>query len=547
MMETRRPALALFVALLSGWMLAEPPVHAAAETPRLLVIISVDQMRQDYIERYGGQWREGLERLVKRGARFSRASYPYLATVTCAGHATISTGTFPATHGMVLNQWFDREAGRAFPCTHDPDASLVTSAGPVSEPGDSAWQMRAPALADELRVQRGGAPRVVSLSNKARSAITLAGQRPDLVAWFGGEQGWVSSSKFPSDRLGALADAWKKSPAEADYGKVWTRSLPPERYLFEDDGLGEKRAGWTTTFPHPLDSPSGRPDASFYSLWETSPFADEALGRLAIAMLDELQLGRRETTDLLAVGFSALDRVGHNFGPRSHEVQDLLVRLDRTIGSLLDALDERVGVDRYVVVLTGDHGVSPIPEQMTAAGFDAGRVDTKALAARLEQALAPHLGPGPHVAALYYTELYFTPGTYRKVLDSPAALTAALGTIEATRGVYRALRGDQLRDTPSDDPLVQAAARGHMAGRSGDITIIPRPYFITAAAVATHGTSYEYDARVPVVIAGPSVRPGEYLVAATPADIAPTLAWFAGITLARTDGRVLHEALATVP
>jgi predicted AlkP superfamily pyrophosphatase or phosphodiesterase len=545
---SRGPVLALLFAVVAGGTLAErPAAQAPAERPRLLVVISVDQMRQDYIERYGHQWSRGLRRLVERGARFSRASYPYLATVTCSGHATISTGTFPATHGMVLNQWFDRELGRAIPCTHDPDASILTSAGPVEGPGHSAERLRAPTLADELRVQRGDRPRIVALSQKARSAIMLGGRRPDLVAWFAGGRGWVSSSAFPTQSLTAFHAAAQAHPPESDYGKVWTRTLPPEQYLFDDDGLGERRAGWTATFPHPLTSESGRPDASFYGLWETSPFADEALGRLALAMLDELQLGQREATDLLALSFAALDLVGHAFGPRSHEVQDVLVRLDAVLGTLLEALDARVGTGRYVVVLTGDHGVSPVPEQMTAAGLEAGRIDTKALAARVEQALAPHLGPGPHVSALYYTELYFTPGTYRKVLDTPAAFAAVLETLEGTPGVYRAVRGDRLRDLPSADPLVQAATRGYMPDRSGDILIIPRPYYITATAVATHGTPYEYDARVPVVFAGPWIRPGEYLQPATPADIAPTLAWFAGITLPRTDGRVLHEALAPEP
>jgi predicted AlkP superfamily pyrophosphatase or phosphodiesterase len=548
MSSARGSALALIVATLlvtsvSGSARAQRAA-ALPERPRLLVIISVDQLRQDYLERYRHQWSRGLERLADRGARFSRASYPYPATVTCAGHATISTGTFPATHGMVLNQWFDRELGRSTPCTFDAEARNLTSEGPVDPPGHSAARLRAPAFADELRVQRGDAPRIVALSQKGRSAITLGGRRPDLVAWFGREQGWVSSDAFPSQWLPAFHAAMRQHPAEADYGKVWTRTLPPEQYLFEDDGVGERRAGWTATFPHRLEGESGRADARFYDLWETSPFADEALGRLAVAMIDELRLGQREATDLLALSFSALDYVGHSFGPRSHEVQDVLVRLDAVIGSVLDALDRRVGAHRYVVVLTGDHGVSPIPEQMLEAGIEAGRIDTKALAARVEEALAAHLGPGPHVSALFYTEVYFTPGTYRKILDTPAALAAVLRTIETTPGVYRALRGDELRDTASRDPLVQAAARGYVPDRSGDIVILPRPYFVTSTAVATHGTPYDYDARVPVVFVGPSIRSGEYLQAITPADIAPTLAWFAGITLPRTDGRVLHEALA---
>lgn len=522
-------------------------VVPAARRPALVVILTIDQFRTDYVDRYGHQWTRGLRRLIDRGARFPEAAYPYMNTVTCAGHATIATGTFPAAHGIPLNGWWDRSLGRQMWCTDDPRATNIGHGRAAASGGDSAWRLRVPTLADELRAQSGVPPRVVSLSLKARSAIMLAGQRGDLVAWYGGESGFVTSSAYAPGPVPFLSAFLSSNPIEQDAGKAWDRARPASDYLFEDDAEGEKpEAPWSRTFPHPLPGAPGAPAAGFYALWEDTPLADAYLGRLAAAAIEAFGLGRGPGTDYLAVSFSTLDLVGHAFGPRSHEVQDLLVQLDATVGALLETLDRRVGPDRYVVALTGDHGVSPIPEQMAALGVPAGRIDGRGLVARVNAALEPFLGPGPHVATLVYTDLYFRDGVFEKLVANPAAMRAVVDAIETTPGVLRALRSDDIAAVRlGGDALALTALSSHAPGRSGDILIVPQPYFLNSTAATTHGTGYRYDARVPVILAGPGIRPGEYLAPATPADIAPTLAHLVGITLPRPDGRVLREALDT--
>src|SRR5713101_9270478 len=169
---------------------APPPRAAAPKTsqapakPKLVVLLVVDQMRADYVDKFHGQWSSGLKRLVDEGAWFRDAAYPYAATETCVGHATISTGAFPATHGMVANAWWDRESQSMVTCTADPNVKNVAYADGAATGGDSAWRMRVPAFADELRFQSGGATRVVSFSLKARAAITMAGHKADAVTWF---------------------------------------------------------------------------------------------------------------------------------------------------------------------------------------------------------------------------------------------------------------------------------------------------------------------------------------------------------------------------
>ncbi len=542
--------------------------------PKLVVLLVVDQMRADYIDKFQHQWSRGLQRLIAHGAWFRQAAYPYLNTVTCPGHATISTGAFPATHGVVLNAWWEREAGEERSCTDDP-RSPVISYGRPAKGGHSPARLAVPTFADELRTQMATPSRVVTFSLKARTAIMLAGHRADAVTWAdGGAGSWVTSSAYTTSPVTFVESFLRAHPVESEFGKSWTRALPERAYLFKDDAAGEKPPrGWTSVFPHALTGQSDKPDAEFYTKWGESPFSDAYLGRMAETAVDALGLGKGPGTDFLGVSFSALDFVGHDFGPRSHEVQDVLVRLDATIGSLLSHLDRVVGRGNYVVALSADHGVAPIPEQISVEGLDAGRVVTNQVVERVEKALEPFFGSGKpaqdsvgqtpgvsladkHVARMVYTDLYFEPGIYQRLAADAQVMHAVLDAILSVPGVLRVFRSEELRgQRANDDPIARAAALSYYPGRSGDLIVVPKPdwFFVNASRevppgpATTHGTAYSYDARVPVILMGAGIRPGEYLRPATPADIAPTLAFLCGITLARTDGRVLAEALAPMP
>ena len=534
----RRPAFRLpIVAAALALLLAAPSAEPAR--PRLIVLLVVDQLRTDYIDRFAPQWSGGLRRLLDEGAWFRRAAYPYLSTVTCAGHATIATGAVPAVHGMVLNEWWDRKAQRPVTCTHDEQAAVVSHTGVPAKPHGSA-RLLVPALADEMRAQLKPAPRIASLSMKARSALMMAGQRGgDVVMWF--ESGaWTWPSPAAGSPMPAVAAWLRAHPVEADRGRVWERSLSAERYVGDDDAVGKQPLkGWDSALPHDLGDGPG-----FHSRWEHSPFSDEYLARLTAQVASELKLGQSASTDLLAVSFSALDRIGHRLGPRSHEVQDALVRLDAAVGRLLDRLDAQVGRDRYIVALSSDHGVSHVPEQQQRAGLDAGRMKSGDLARRVEQALAAALGPGQYVSRVFYTDLYFAPGVYDRLRAKPGALKAAIEALRGAPGISKVYRGDELaRGLHAGDPLARAAARGYHPDRSGDLILVPKPGWILSTAAATHGTAHPYDTAVPVVLAGPGIRRGTYLTEATPADIAPTLGSLAGVKLSRATGRVLAEAL----
>jgi predicted AlkP superfamily pyrophosphatase or phosphodiesterase len=533
----RPAALALAVAL--SLLPPAPVTPAQTAAPKLVVFLVVDQMRADYLVRYSGLLEHGLKRLMSDGAWYRNAAYPYLTTLTCVGHNTIGTGTLPYKHGMISNAWYDREKGKSVTCNADPDTSIV-SYGATTGPGDSAVRLMAPTLAE---VMRGALKsRVATMSMKPRSAIGLAGHGGDFVTWFGDHATWDTSTAFTKAPVPWFVGYLKGNPVDRDADKVWERALPADRYQYQDDAPGERgSAGWDAKFPHPLGRAG---DVAFLQHWLQSPFPDAYLEQMAEAAVDEMHLGTEERTDFLGVSFSMLDTVGHAFGPRSHEVQDVIARLDVAIGKLLDRLDQKVGAGKYVLALSADHGVADIPEQIEHAG----RQSASAIGAVIEAAIKPGIGEdGPYIVAVSNTDFYFKPGLYDRLKQKPDLLKAAVKAASAVPGVARVLTSDEVSTAAaraSKDPQVRAAALSYFAGRSGDLIVIPSENWMLIAAGTTHGTMYPYDQRVPVLLYGAGIRAGAQDEAATPADIAPTIASLVGVQLPAPDGRVLATALS---
>jgi len=534
---------ACVLALCSTTPSARVPAKEAPQNqprPRLVVLLVVDQLRASYLTEYDSHLTAGLRRLMRDGAWFTNGAYPYLNTVTCSGHSTIGTGAFPYRHGMILNAWLDRETGRSPYCTDDAETKDISYNGLPPGTGNSARRLAVPSLAEQVHA-RGG--RAAALSLKPRSAIPLAGRKVDAVIWFDDRGGWSTSSAFARAPVPPLQQFIDANPMEADYDKVWERTLDAARYRYEDDAEAEGRtAGWTRAFPHPLGTPGGKPDGRFYARWQRSPFADEYLGRMAAALVDAWKLGRADRTDFLGVSFSSLDLVGHAFGPRSHEVQDLLIRLDRTIGRLLDHLDKTVGPSNYVIGMSADHGVADVPEQAQRGGRQTGAIAAEALM----KVLVPALGDGDHVAATNYTDIYLTEWAYEKVKSDPRLLEATMAALRSLPAIDRVFLGEDLATAgarSSRDPVMRAAALSYFKGRSGDFIVVPKEQWLLSSSVTTHGTHYPYDQRVPVILFGAGIKAGTYAVDATPADLAPTLAAIAGVETAPADGRVLKEGL----
>ncbi len=512
--------------------------------PTLVVMIVVDQMRADYLLKYGHQWTGGLRRLMDRGAWFQQAAYPYANTVTCAGHATISTGTFPRTHGITGNSWWDRAAAKSVECADDPGVQAI-SYGSQVRGGKSATRLMMPTFTDHLRAQAAVAPRVVTFSMKERTAIMLAGHRATAATWYdAGSGSLVTSTAYTDTPVPFVQQFVKAHPIDAELRAEWAPKQPASFYMYSDAAAGERPpAFWTSTFPHPLTRDTMKPGQA-YEAWEESPFSDAYLARLGEAAIDGLQLGKGPGTDYLGISFSALDLVGHDFGPQSHEVQDVLLRLDEALGSLFAVLDRRVGQGRYVVALAGDHGAAPIPEQMAAQGVPAGRLTASAVAEKVEAALRPALGTDKGIARTSGGQIYLTPAARETLARDQRTREGLVNSVEQMPGVARVLvTSERTRWDPSD-PLARAVAFSYFPDRAGDVIILPQPYWLFGeGSAASHGTPYRYDTWVPVLLYGSRIKAGHYTQAITPADVAPTLAWLCDVTLPHPDGRPLLEAV----
>lgn len=523
---------------------ARPTAAAKRSTPPLVVLLVVDQFRGDYVQWYGPQWTKGLRRLIDTGAYFPLAAYRHGVTLTCAGHSTIGTGAYPRTHGMIANEWYDRETKKRVTCTDDPAVTPVGFGGlPVKE-HHSARLLQTNTLADELRNQSAVAPRITSISLKARSVIGMAGHAGTLMAWLEDTGAWASSTAFvknPRPDVDAFATAHAISK---QYGRIWDRLLPTSAYLFADDGVGEQKPDdGTILFPHPQTRPGGAPDQTFVTNWERTPFVDEMLTDMALQFSDGYGTGAG--TDMLAVSFSALDYVGHRYGPKSHEVQDVLARLDVQLGRLFDGLDKRLGAGNYVVALSADHGIAPIPEQVTPLGLSAGRYTIASVNAKLNDAWKPFATDDVSpIANSNGTDIYFTPAALAILESSPAARRALSEAALSLPGIMKAYWATDFETGLTfDDPIRQSMALSYFRGRSADLQLVSREHWMPTSGGTTHGTPHGYDQRVPIMLMGWGIKPGRYLTTSAPVDIAPTLAYLAQVNLPRAEGRPLAEAI----
>lgn len=529
--------LRIALALSFGLLTVAPGIHAQG-TPKLVVILVVDQMRADYLQTFERHWQGGFKTLLTEGAVFDNARYPYLNTLTCAGHSTIGTGALPHTHGMVANAWWDRSSHRMLGCTND-DAASDISYGRPAQLGNSGKAILVPTLADELRAQKPGA-RVVSVSLKARSAIGLAGHGGDAVVWFDDASGSFATSRaFASAPVPAVKAFVDAHAYEQDSGSVWTLSSPADSYFMRDAGVGERPpAPWSGLFPHRIVGRNGA-DAQFFQLWQMTPRADAYLEGMAESLVDSFSLGQRDTTDFLGISFSTLDEAGHSFGPQSREIEDILRQLDTTLQRLIAHLDAKIGRTNYMLALSADHGVAPIATAPTG-----GRIANEDVRERIDETLTTQFGPlekGSYVEAANFTDVYLAPGIFDRLKTSHSAMAALEQSLKALPGIEHVLRSDQLSDR-SSDPAARSASLSYRADRSGDIILVPKKYWYfggRAGGGTTHGTLHEYDQHVPFIIFGGTARHGHNKTAVTPADIAPTLARFAGVRLPKAEGKAV--------
>ena len=515
-------------------LLASAPPGLAPEAPRLIVLVSVDQLVPEQLERLDGWLDGGLGRIWREGRAFPGARLPYSATETGPGHATLSTGSLPAEHGIVANQYHDRSLGHGVYCVGDPQARTVTDEGTrSSSSGVSAANLRRPTLGDRL-IAASPASRVVSVSGKDRSAVLLGGARATDVLWWDRFGAGFVTTDAVDGALPSYASAWNAHWLEHARGWTWEAAFPGDPAALgteADDRPGEQPLLGRTTFPYTLPSPAAdaeRAVGQLASILLTTPLIDRFTLEVARAAVDALGLGRGEATDLLAVGLSGCDYAGHAFGPYSREVTDLVLRLDDELGSLLAHLDETVGADRWVLALTADHGVLELPESLRAQGIGARRLngaDVAALRSDVERALAERF-PGRKVDLGFDGDGFTVDEAALAAAGlEPSAVRATIaGAAAGADWVAAAYTLEDLAGDGGADPWLALHRAAFHPERSADVVLRREPWTLMGMAAGTsHGSVYPYDRRVPLAFLGLGGARSRSFAPATPLDVVPTL------------------------
>ena len=557
---------ALFV--LPGLARAQDAAPTPAR-PRLVLQITVDALRGDLPQRYAQVLGDGGFRyLWKHGVQYSNAHYQHANTETIVGHASLATGTVPAAHGMVGNEWFDHEQGRLTYNIEDPRYRLLTAGADVDkkteiDPTQKAARVdgRSPAailsstFSDELAVHFNGRSKIFAVSVKDRGAVALAGHAGKAF-WFSKSSGEFVTSTYYYKQYPDWVIAWNaRKPALAYAGKSWTLLHPPSRYLFgdaDDRPYETDFPGFGRTFPHAYGEAG---DKYLTTRLTLGPAGDALTLDFAKTLLDKERLGHSGVPDYLAVSFSSTDYVGHLFGASSLESEDNLAQLDRRLAELLAYVDEKVGLKNTLIVLSADHGQPEVPGHLHALGIEGARYfDTKALdRAPAIAELKKKFGIGEELI-----EAFFQPYVYldRKLirergLDQAEVEKAVAKELERFPGVAAAISSTALRGGGlPDTQLTRAILRNFHSRRSGDIYLVFEPNvfindFDGLTVASTHGSPWRYDSFVPVIFAGVGLKAKTISRAVTPYDIAPTLSAYLGIKPpSGSIGNPLREVLA---
>ena len=552
---TRRTMLRLKAGLLAASLLLAPGLIAAgnAQPPRLILQITVDALRGDLPGRYAHLFGDGGFRyLMDQGVYYTNAHYQHANTETIVGHVSLATGTVPAAHGMVGNVWFDREDGRLVYNIEDPEHHLLTAGADVDrkteiDPTQRAAKVdgRSPAtilsstFSDELAVHTNGKSKIFAVSVKDRGAVSLAGHAGKAF-WFSKASGGFVTSSYYYDQYPEWVKAWNAGkPAQAYADKSWELTHDSSRYLFGDSDDREYETdfpGFGRTFPHAYGAAD---DKYFTTRLTLSPAGDALTLDFARTLIESERLGQDAVPDYLAVSFSSTDYVGHVFGASSLESEDNLARLDRTLAELFAYVDEKVGLDKTLIVLSADHGQPEVPGHLHELGIgDSHYFDTDALdKAPAIAALKAQFGLGAGLIEAYNQPyLYLNRDLIReKGLDQAEVETAVAEELIKFDGVAAAISSTALRTANLPDTLLmRAILRNFHPKRSGDIYVVFEPNvfindFDGLTVASTHGSPWRYDTFVPVMFAGAGLKPRTVSRPITPYDVATTLANYLGV------------------
>jgi len=520
----------LVVLLLSAGAVA----GAAGEEPKLVLQITIDQMRGDFPMRYEDRLGEGGFRyLMEQGTHYINAHFQHADTETPIGHAALFTGTYPAYNGIVAGNWFDLDKGKVIYNCED-DRYPMIGKEPEEGKGRAPTNLLSSTIGDELVISNSGRSRVFSVSIKDRGAI-LPGGHTGKAFWYSKSNGSFVSSTYYYEEYPGWVKEWNARRLADNYKDTsWELMHDASTYVFgEDDDrpFEVDFLGLGTTFPHPVQGDS----KYFYASLIATPFGDELTVDFAKTLIETEKLGQGKHTDFIAVSLSVTDYIGHVFGPSSLEAEDNVLRVDLLLADLFQFIDDQVGLDQTLIIVAADHGMCEAPEHMQGLGFEVGRLTSETIVkGTIKSALTARLGVPEDVIRLYeHPYVYLNEEEIKKTKYSVAEVERAVAeeVIKIPGMIGAVTRTDLLRGTFAPTPVNMRILNNFHAKRSGHVHVIADQFWYfyyqmetTTEIAAIHGSPWKYDTYVPIFFAGYGIPAQRIARPVTPYDIAATIA-----------------------
>ncbi len=503
--------------------------------PKLVIGIVVDQMKQDYLNRYGDRFGEGgFSKLISDGFMCENTHYNYIPTVTAAGHASIYTGTTPRYHGIIGNSWYSKKQERMVYCVGDENESAI--GGSEHSGHFSPRNLATTTITDELKLSTNFQSKVISISIKDRGSVLPAGHNPDGAFWYDGKTGnFVTSTYYSQSLPGWVAQFNAKELVNKYLDGEWAPLLDIESYSAstEDNVNYENtfRGIDEPTFPYHLAEL--RKKNGPYELIMNTPFGNSITLDMAKDAVMGESMGSDDITDFLAVSISSTDKIGHQFGPNSIEIEDTYLRLDRDLEKFIDFLDEKVGEDNYLIFLTSDHAAALNPTYLQDQKMPAGTFKSSDIKSTLQKALTESFGEGDWIKSFSNYQFFLNqdliPSSgYEEVINTGKK---ALMEMESIAEVYTA---KEVLDAPAYDHLGIKLNNGYNRQLSGDLMVVLKSGYLFGSegrAGTDHGSGYVYDTHVPLLFYGKGIKNGSTTRKVAITDIAPTISMILNISL----------------
>ena len=497
------------------------------KSPKLVVGIVIDQMRYDYIYRYWDLYSDnGFKRLINEGFSCENHQFSYMPTYTGPGHAAIYTGTTPAINGIISNDWWDKDQKRMVYCAEDLSVAPVGTSSAMEK--RSPRNLKVTTLGDQVKLGTNFKGKVIGISIKDRGAILPAGKMADQAWWFTGEDGgkFVTSDYYMKS-LPAWVSEFNNSDVVKNYLKNgWNPLLPLDQYIQSnpDNSPYEGKLGNSENPVFPYDLWSMSKKGTDANIIKVTPFGNDVVADFSILALRELNLGKDDITDLLAVSFSSPDYIGHKFGTRAVETEDNYLRLDLTIARFLDALDKEVGKGNYLVFLTADHGAAIVPQELMDKGVNINYFDTKGFNAFIKKAVEEKFKSDIMIENISNYQIFLNTEAIEKggferedIQDFIAAQSLEFD------GIYKSTSAHVLNESQFDGVL-GIVQKGYNQKMSGDVLILLAPGWLSYGHTGTsHGSPYAYDTHVPFLLYGWNIKHGSTVRRTLVEDIAPTI------------------------